>query len=134
MRLEQHQNSALDIAQWLATRPEVGRVLHPALPSNPGHALWKRDFTGSSGLFSILLNPAPRRAVAAMVDQLRLFGMGYSWGGFESLILPFDPSSYRTATQWRAEGQALRLHIGLEDVENLKSDLEEGFARLNVLQ
>ena len=133
VRLERHQNSALDIAQWLATRPEVGRVLHPALPSNPGHALWKRDFTGSSGLFSILLNPVPRRAVAAMVDQLRLFGMGYSWGGFESLILPFDPSSYRTATQWRAEGQALRLHIGLEDVADLKADLEEGFARLNAL-
>ena len=130
VRLERHQRSALELARWLAERPEVARVIHPALPTDPGHAIWKRDFTGASGLFSIVLKPVAREKVAAMVDGLNLFGMGYSWGGFESLILPFDPSSYRTATAWKAEGPALRLHIGLEDVEDLKADLEAGFARL----
>ena len=130
VRLERHQRSALEIARWLAERPEVARVIHPGLPSDPGHALWKRDFTGASGLFSIVLKPVPRERLAAMLDGLRLFGMGYSWGGFESLIVPFDPSAYRTATQWQVEGPALRLHIGLEDVDDLKADLEAGFARL----
>jgi cysteine-S-conjugate beta-lyase len=130
VRLERHQRSGLEMAQWLAGRPEVARVLHPALPSDPGHALWKRDFTGASGLFSIVLKPCTQGAVAAMLDGLTLFGMGYSWGGFESLILPFDPAAYRTATTWQAEGPALRLHIGLEDVGDLKADLEAGFARL----
>ncbi|HCL62151.1 MAG TPA: cystathionine beta-lyase [Rhizobiales bacterium] len=130
VRLERHQRSGLEMAHWLAGRPEVARVLHPALPSDPGHALWKRDFTGASGLFSIILKPCTRGAVAAMLDGLALFGMGYSWGGFESLILPFDPADYRTTTTWQAEGPALRLHIGLEDVEDLKTDLEAGFARL----
>jgi cysteine-S-conjugate beta-lyase len=130
VRLERHQRSALEIARWLAERPEVARVIHPGLPSDPGHVLWKRDFSGASGLFSILLKPVPRERLAAMLDGLRLFGMGYSWGGFESLIVPFDPSAYRTATQWQVEGPALRLHIGLEDVDDLKVDLEAGFARL----
>ena len=130
VRLERHQKSALELARWLAERPEVARVIHPALPTDPGHAIWKRDFTGASGLFSIVLKPVAREKVAAMVDGLNLFGMGYSWGGFESLILPFEPSSYRTATAWKAEGPALRLHIGLEDVEDLKADLDAGFARL----
>ena len=130
VRLERHQKSALDLARWLADRPEVARVIHPALPSDPGHALWKRDFTGSPGLFSIVLKPVARDKVAAMLDGLSLFGMGYSWGGFESLVLPFNPNAYRTATTWRAEGPALRLHVGLEDVEDLKADLEAGFARL----
>jgi cysteine-S-conjugate beta-lyase len=130
VRLERHQRSALEIARWLAERSEVARVIHPGLPSDPGHALWKRDFSGASGLFSILLKPVPRERLAAMLDGLRLFGMGYSWGGFESLIVPFDPSAYRTATQWQVEGPALRLHIGLEDVDDLKADLEAGFARL----
>jgi cysteine-S-conjugate beta-lyase len=129
VRLERHQRSGLELASWLSRRPEVARVLHPALPGDPGHALWKRDFTGASGLFSIVLKPAPQQAVAAMLDGLKLFGMGYSWGGFESLILPFDPNAYRTATKWQAEGPALRLHVGLEDVEDLKADLEAGFAR-----
>jgi cystathionine beta-lyase len=132
VRLERHQKSGLEIARWLAGRPEVARVLHPALPSDPGHALWKRDFTGASGLFSVVLKPCSQAAVAAMLDGLTLFGMGYSWGGFESLILPFDPSAYRTATAWQADGPALRLHIGLEDVEDLKADLEAGFARLGL--
>jgi cystathionine beta-lyase len=133
VRLAHHEKSALEMANWLAGRPEVSRVLHPALPSHPGHALWKRDFTGSSGLFSIVLKPFSHEAVAAMLDGLELFGMGYSWGGFESLILPFDPSTYRTATTWEAEGPAIRLHIGLEDVEDLKADLDAGFARLTAL-
>ena len=132
VRLERHQASGLELASWLQRRPEVARVLHPALPSDPGHALWKRDFTGSSGLFAIVLKPVSHQAVAAMLDGLELFGMGYSWGGFESLILPFDPSAYRTATTWPEQGPALRLHVGLEDVDDLKADLEAGFARLAV--
>jgi cystathionine beta-lyase len=130
VRLERHQRSGLELARWLAERPEVARVIHPGLPGDAGHALWARDFTGASGLFSIVLKPVARAKLAAMVDGLSLFGMGYSWGGFESLILPFDPSAYRTATKWQAEGPALRLHAGLEDVEDLKVDLEAGFARL----
>jgi cystathionine beta-lyase len=130
VRLARHQASGLALAEWLGGRKEVARVLHPALRTDPGYALWKRDFTGASGLFSIILKPFSHKAVADMLDGLELFGMGYSWGGFESLILPFDPSAYRTATTWRAEGPALRLHVGLEDVDDLKSDLEAGFARL----
>ena len=130
VRLARHQQSALEIAGCLAERPEVARVIHPGLPSDPGHTLWKRDFTGSSGLFSIVLKPVPHERLAVMLDGLSLFGMGYSWGGFESLILPFDPRAYRSATQWQAEGPALRLHIGLEDVDDLKADLDAGFARL----
>ena len=130
VRLARHQQSALELARWLKSRPEVARVLHPALPSDPGHALWRRDFTGASGLFAIILKPASHAALAAMLDGLSLFGMGYSWGGFESLILPFDPRDYRTATTWEADGPALRLHVGLEDVDDLKADLEAGFARL----
>ena len=131
VRLERHQRSGLELARWLAERPEVARVIHPALPSDPGYALWKRDFTGASGLFSIVLKPVSEARLAAMLDGLSLFGMGYSWGGFESLILPFDPMAYRTATKWQVEGPALRLHIGLEDVDDLKADLDAGFARLN---
>ena len=130
VRLAHHQASALALAEWLEGRPEVSRVIHPALPCHPGHHIWKRDFTGASGLFAIVLKQASKRAVSAMLDGLELFGMGYSWGGYESLIIPFDPSSYRTATKWVAEGPALRLHAGLEDVDDLKSDLEAGFARL----
>jgi cystathionine beta-lyase len=131
VRLERHQRSALEVARWLAARPEVARILHPALPSDPGHALWKAQYTGASGLFSIILKPAPRKAVAAMLDGLELFGMGYSWGGYESLIVPFNPTRYRTATKWTAEGPALRLHIGLDDVGDLTADLAAGFERLN---
>jgi cysteine-S-conjugate beta-lyase len=130
VRLERHQQSALEMARWLAERPEVARVIHPGLPSDPGHTIWKRDFTGASGLFSIVLKPVAHGRLAAMLDGLSLFGMGYSWGGFESLILPFDPREYRSATKWQAEGPALRLHIGLEDVDDLKADLDAGFARL----
>lgn len=130
VRLERHQKSALDIAMWLSARPEVERVLYPALPGDPGHELWRRDFLGASGLFSVVLKTADTQAVAAMLDGLKLFGMGYSWGGYESLVIPFNPRSYRTATRWQDKGQALRFHIGLDDVRDLKADLEAGFARL----
>jgi cystathionine beta-lyase len=129
-RLAQHQRAGIEMAKWLEARPEVARVLHPALPSHPQHAIWKRDFLGASGLFSVILKPVEKPALAAMLDGLKLFGMGFSWGGYESLVIPFDPTSYRTATRWQAEGPALRFHIGLEDVDDLKADLEAGFARL----
>jgi cystathionine beta-lyase len=131
VRLAQHQASGLAIAEWLKTRPEVRRVLHPALSDDPGHAIWARDFSGASGLFSVVLQPAPDAAVDALLDTLRLFGMGYSWGGFESLIIPFDCASYRSATQWAPGGPTLRIHIGLENIEDLKADLERGFAAFN---
>ena len=127
VRLAQHHRSALEMAHWLAQRPEVARVLYPALESDPGHAIWKRDFTGASGLFSIVLKPVAQTSVDAMLDSLKLFGMGYSWGGFESLIIPFDCTGYRTATKWEPGGPTLRLHIGLENVEDLKADLARGF-------
>lgn len=130
LRLRAQEQAGLEIARWLAARPEVSRVLHPALPDHPGHALWKRDFTGASGVFSIVLKPASKAAVSAFVDNLDLFGIGFSWGGYESLILPFDCAPYRTATAWAPEGPALRLSIGLEDVADLKADLAAGLARL----
>jgi cystathionine beta-lyase len=131
VRLGQHYQSGLEMARWLARRPEVLRVLHPALETDPGHAIWKRDFTGASGLFSVVLKPAPQNAVDALLDAVKLFGMGYSWGGFESLAIPFDCDSYRTATRWTPGGPTLRLHIGLEHVEDLKADLAYGFAAFN---
>jgi cysteine-S-conjugate beta-lyase len=131
VRLAQHHRSGLEMARWLAARPEVVRVLHPALETDPGHAIWKRDFTGASGLFSIVLKPAPQKAVDTLLDTVELFGMGYSWGGFESLVIPFDCASYRTATQWAPGGPTLRLHIGLENVSDLQADLERGFAAFN---
>ncbi|MBS0244237.1 MAG: cystathionine beta-lyase [Proteobacteria bacterium] len=130
VRLERHWKSGLEMARWLEARPEVARVLHPGLESNPGHAIWKRDFLGASGLFAFILKPAPKAAVAAMLEGLELFGMGASWGGFESLVLPFHAEAYRTATKWQAEGPCVRIHIGLEDVEDLKADLAAGFERL----
>ncbi|HXO71440.1 MAG TPA: cystathionine beta-lyase [Bradyrhizobium sp.] len=131
VRLEQHYRSGLDMARWLAARPEVAKVLHPGLESHPGHAIWKRDFTGASGLFSIVLKPAPQQAVDALLDTVKLFGMGFSWGGFESLVIPFNCADYRTATKWSPGGPTLRLHIGLEHVDDLKADLERGFAAFN---
>ncbi len=130
VRLSRHHAHGLEMARWLAERSEVRRVMHPALESDPGHVLWKRDFLGASGLFAFVLEPVSQKALAAFVDDLELFGMGYSWGGYESLILPFDPRPYRTATSWTEPGQAVRIHIGLEDTADLKRDLEAGFARL----
>ncbi|MCG7394069.1 cystathionine beta-lyase [Microvirga sp. ACRRW] len=130
IRLREHEKQALEMARWFAGRPEVAEVIHPALESYKGHEIWKRDFKGSSGLFSIILKPCSDKALAAMLDGLALFGMGYSWGGFESLVIPFNCASYRTATKWEPGGHALRFHIGFEDVEDLKRDLDEGFRRL----
>lgn len=130
VRLQRHQETGIKLAWWLKARPEVARVLYPALPEDPGHALWKRDFTGASGLFGVVLHPAPKKAVAAMLDEMELFGMGFSWGGFESLILPVYPELTRSATKWRAQGPVLRIHAGLEDPDDLIADLEAGFERL----
>ncbi len=130
VRLRQHETSALEMARWLQQRPEVARVMHPALPDDPGHALFKRDFTGASGLFSVILKPVPHAALLAFLNNVRLFGMGYSWGGFESLVIPFDCSGYRTATRWQPEGPALRFHIGLENCDDLKADLDRAFAAM----
>jgi cysteine-S-conjugate beta-lyase len=130
VRLERHDRSGLTVARWLEQRPEVLRLLHPALPSHPGHAIWKRDFTGASGLFSIILKPVPQQAVHALLDTLELFGIGASWGGYESLAIPFDCAPVRSATTWAPGGPAIRFHIGLEAVEDLIADLERGFAAL----
>jgi len=130
VRLARHQESALKVAQWFASRPEVLRVMHPALESDPGHAIWKRDFKGASGLFSLVLKPASEKQVHAFMDELTLFGMGYSWGGYESLVILFDCSEYRTATKWAPGGPTLRFHIGLEDPDDLITDLERGFAAM----
>jgi cysteine-S-conjugate beta-lyase len=129
VRLQRHMQSAIEVAQWLRARPEVETVLYPALSNTPGHDIWKRDFTGASGLFSIVLKPTSEKSVAAMLDDLELFSMGFSWGGFESLVVPFKP--HRSATTWDAKGPALRLHIGMEHPEDLMRDLEAGFKRLN---
>ena len=130
LRLREQERAARDIATWLGEQPEVSRVLHPALPDHPGHALWKRDFSGSSGVFSIILKPVEKARVDAFIDGLEMFGIGYSWGGYESLALPFDCAPYRTATRWAPEGPAVRFSIGLEDVADLKNDLAAGLARL----
>ncbi len=130
VRLKQHWQSGLEIARWLKGRPEVSKVLHPALEDDPGYSLWKRDFIGAAGLFSIILKPTPKQAVNEMLNSLKLFGMGWSWGGYESLIIPFNPSPYRTATKWDAGGPTLRLHIGLDETSDLIGDLDDGLKKL----
>ena len=131
VRLKQHQATAFELATWLAKRREVERVLYPALPSDPGHHLWRRDCTGASGLFGLVLKPdVPKRAIDAMLDGMELFGMGFSWGGFESLLVPVYPQRLRTAVPWQA-GPALRIHAGLEEIGDLIADLDAGFKRLN---
>jgi cystathionine beta-lyase len=134
VRLAQHQASALTIATWLDAQADVARVLHPALPDCPGHALWARDFAGSSGLFSFVLKGGDEKARAALIDGLAHFGIGYSWGGFESLALPVDPARYRSATRWEAEGPVVRLSIGLEDPADLIADLAAGLARFRAVR
>jgi cysteine-S-conjugate beta-lyase len=129
VRMQRHEESALRIAQWLAEQPEVATVLHPALSSCPGHQMWKRDFTGASGLFSVILTGGNETACRALIDGLEHFGIGYSWGGYESLIIPADPARIRTATRWDAAGPLLRLQIGLEDPADLIDDLAAGLAR-----
>ncbi len=130
LRLREAERQGLALALWLQSRPEVLRVIHPALPDHPGHAIWKRDFTGSSGLFSVVLKPVSEAAAAAFLDALELFGLGYSWAGYESLAIPFDCTSYRTATRWAPGGPTVRFSVGLEDIDDLKADLDRGFARL----
>jgi cysteine-S-conjugate beta-lyase len=130
LRLRTQEKKTLEMARWLQKRPEVLRVLHPALPDDPGHAIWKRDFKGSSSLFSIVLKPVPHKAVEAMLNSLGLFGMGFSWGGYESLAVPFDCSEYRTVTKFNPGGPCIRLQIGLESNRDLKADLAAGFRRL----
>jgi cystathionine beta-lyase len=130
LRLQQHTASALRIAQWLRDQPEVAEVIFPALAGSRGHALWKRDFTGACGLFGIVLKPIAKARIDAMLEGMRLFKMGFSWGGFESLILPTYPERARTATRWETQGPSLRLHIGLEDTDDLLEDLAAGLAWL----
>jgi cysteine-S-conjugate beta-lyase len=130
VRLAHHNAAGLKIAHWLTQRTEVLRVLHPALETHPGHAIWKRDFSGSSGLFTIVLKPVPQAAVNAFLNALTLYGIGASWGGYESLAIPFDCTNIRTATKWSPGGPTVRLHIGLEDTGDLIADLERGFAAL----
>jgi len=129
VRLDRHEASALTVAHWLKARPEVARVLHPALPDCPGHEHFVRDFKGGTGLFSFVLNGGTDAARSALIDGLELFGIGYSWGGYESLALPVDPQRHRTATVWQAEGPVVRLQIGLEDPGDLIADLEAGLDR-----
>jgi cystathionine beta-lyase len=130
VRLRQHQSSALKLAEWLQRRPEIRQVLYPALPGALGHEIWKRDFLGASGLFGIELEPCAEESVVDMLNGMRLFGMGYSWGGYESLLIPANVQKIRTVVPWRFEGPLLRIHIGLEDVDDLKDDLKDGLKRL----
>ncbi len=130
VRLERQMQSALTVARWLNDRPEVARVLHPALPGDPGHALWKRDMSGACGLFGIILDGWSLDDTKALIDGLDLFGIGASWGGFESLAILANPAKQRSAVPWTAEGPLIRLHIGLEDPGDLIADLEAGFNRI----
>src|SRR5262249_36465758 len=125
-RLERHQRNATEVAKWLQTRPEVSRVLYPALPEDPGHAIWKPDFLGACGLCGVVLKPASKERVYPFIAALALFGIGASWGGFESLIQPAYPDRIRTASKWEAEGPLVRIHIGLEDPQDLIADLAQG--------
>jgi cystathionine beta-lyase len=130
VRLARHWETGVRLAEWIARQPEVARVMHPALPTDAGHALWKRDFTGASGLFGVVLKALDRKAYAALIDGLVLFGIGASWGGYESLIMPMTPGDARTATLWTDPGPCFRIHAGLENVDDLIADLDAGFRRL----
>jgi cystathionine beta-lyase len=131
VRLKRHGESGIVVAEWLAAQPEMARVLHPALPDDPGHALWRRDFTGAAGLFGAVLRPAPRTAVEAFLDRLELFGLGFSWGGYESLAIHCDPQIRRSCGPAHLEGPLIRLNIGLEDPQDLIADLRQGLDALN---
>lgn len=135
VRLRHHAHTADILTKWLQNRPEVSRLLYPALPDDPGYALWKRDFIGACGLFGVILKPASKRAIDAMLDGYTHFKLGYSWGGFESLVIPTTGHAVvRTATSWKPEGPSLRFHAGLEDPDDLITDLEQGFARLKAAE
>lgn len=129
LRMKHHSAQSLAFAEWLQDQPGVEQVYHPALPNDPGHALWKRDFTGAGSLFAFRLAKKTRPSVAAMVNGFELFGMGYSWGGYESLCIPFNPSNIRTAVPWTAEGQMFRIHVGLEAIDDLKADIAAALER-----
>jgi cystathionine beta-lyase len=133
-RLERHQENGLALAKWLAKRGEVERLIHPAIRGCPGHAVWKRDFTGSSGLFSVVLKPVELTALKAFFNALKLFGIGFSWGGYESLAVHVQPQRYRTAVPWEDEGPVVRFHAGLEDIDDLKRDLENAFTAMTQAQ
>jgi cystathionine beta-lyase len=129
-RMQQHQKNALDVAQFLSLQPQVKRVLHPALPSCPGHENWKKYYKGSSGTFGIILHETNREKLARLFDGMEIFNLGFSWGGFESLLFPEQPKPIRTAETWAEEGFSCRIHVGLEDVEDIKADLAAGLKRL----
>ena len=130
VRMKHQMQSALRVARWLSTRPEVKRVIYPALESDPGHVIWRRDFEGASALFSFVLEPCESKAVHAFIDSLELFGIGSSWGGYESLVVLAEIARFRSVTRWEPGGPTVRLHIGLEDPEDLIADLAQGFERL----
>jgi cystathionine beta-lyase len=129
LRMKEHSSRSLELARWLAAQDGVKAVYHPGLESHPDHAIYQRDFSGSGSLFSVLLQPRPRTALAALVDGLQLFTMGYSWGGYESLFLPTNPARIRTAVPWTADGNLVRIHVGFEGFDDLKADLTAGLAR-----
>lgn len=132
IRLKEAEQRGLELAHWLKQQPEVNKVLHPAFPECPGHDIWRRDFSGSTGLFSVILDPKfSKDSLPDMLDNMSIFGMGYSWGGFESLIIPFDCSEYRTATNWTPGGLSIRIQVGLEDMDDIKDDLRSGLDRLS---
>jgi cystathionine beta-lyase len=131
IRMARNQETALRLARWFTERPEVARIFFPALPDDPGHALWKRDFSGAAGVFTVLFRPCPEKALHAMADGYEHFAIGASWGGFESLILPTPLETLRTAEPWTGEGMILRYYCGLEDADDLLADLEAGFDRLH---
>jgi cystathionine beta-lyase len=130
VRLARHGETGLMLADWFAHQPEVERVLHPGRPGDQGHALWQRDFSGASGLFGVVLKPMSETRFAAFIDGLRLFGIGASWGGYESLVMPTHPEKSRSATKWTHPGPCFRVHAGLEHPDDLIADLDEGFRRL----
>lgn len=131
VRLKEQEANGLKLAQWFAARPETLRVLHPAFESCPGHEFWKRDIGMSCGLFAVVVKPYSQEQLSRMLDNMKLFAMGFSWGGYESLMIPLDPTHFRTATKWAGDGVLLRIHAGLESADDLIADLEAGFARLN---
>jgi len=133
VRLKQHWENGLKLAEWFKKQPEVECVMHPALPEDPGHEIWRRDFVGASGLFGVTLTPRSRESVAAFVDNLEYFGLGASWGGYESLVLVTDPNAMRVARPWPYEGPTLRFHAGLENVDDLIGDLETGISRMRAV-
>lgn len=129
-RLDRHQENGLALAKWLAKRSEVERVIHPAIKGCPGHAIWKRDFTGASGLFSVVLKPVQLPALKAFFNSFKLLGIGFSWGGFESLAVHMKPENYRTAAEWKEDGPVIRFHAGLEDIDDIKADIDNAFTAM----